>query len=101
MNTLKNFTLLLATLFSSACDKDGNEMQCSEPGIIIGADIRACVCCGGWFIEIAGDTLRANLTKEFVESFDLEDLPIPVTLDWIHVENPCLGDEIEVSCIRK
>lgn len=107
---MKNYILLLAVIFGvgaffSACCEghDDNEPDsCSEEGIITGIDFRECACCGGWFIEINNDTLRAlDLPLEFKESLNPNEFPLPVYLDWTRVETPCLGDEIEVTCIRR
>ena len=105
---MKRFFCLTTILFSlilvmqSCCDHDDIPDYCSDRGVITGIDYRECACCGGWFIEIGDEELRAvSLPPTFVESFDLDDLPLPVYLEWSRDETPCLGDEIEVSCIRK
>ena len=99
--------LLSATavpLLTACCDDDEDECvpcYCSEKGIVLGEDPRDCVCCGGWFIEIGGDTLRAmTLPQEFIQNNLPGEYPIPVYLEWTPDETPCLGDEIEVECIR-
>ncbi|MCB0587188.1 MAG: hypothetical protein KDD06_17945 [Phaeodactylibacter sp.] len=107
---MKNYILLLAAvigvgIFFSACCEDHHDDEpdtCAEEGIIIGIDFRECACCGGWFIEIGNDTLRApDLPQAFRESLDPNEFPLPVYLDWAPVETPCLGDEIEVACIQR
>ncbi|MCB9283581.1 MAG: hypothetical protein H6563_05850 [Lewinellaceae bacterium] len=89
-------------LFQACCDDcDNGPCYCSEKGIILGEDPRDCFCCGGWFIEIDGDTLRAmNLPQEFAATLNSSEYPLPVYLEWTTVDMPCLGDEIEVPCIR-
>ena len=90
-----------AFMFSACCDDDG-PTYCSEEVTIIGEDYRDCACCGGWFIEIDGDTLRAvDLPQEFKESFNSNEIPLQVYMEWSYDETPCLGDEIEVECIRR
>ena len=56
--------------FSACCkDDDDGPGYCSEEGLIVGIDFRECACCGGWFIEIYNDTLRAlDLPQEFKEN---------------------------------
>lgn len=89
-------------LFQACCDDEDNDIYCEEQGTIIGVDYRECACCGGWFIEIGDDTLRAwTLPQEFAQSLDPMSLPVPVLLEWSPKENPCLGDEIDVECIRR
>lgn len=102
MKTLIGLLVLWGLIFwSSGCCKDHDHPQddCMEEALILGADARECVCCGGWFIEIGQDTLRGYLPAEFVETFNLNDLPLPVVLEWERSESPCLGDEIEIYCI--
>lgn len=94
--------LLGAFLLLPACCDDDN-YACSDQGIILGEDFRKCRCCGGWFIEIDDDTLRAQrLPEEFVNFLNISELnfPLPVRLDWEPDATPCMGDEIEVSFIE-
>ena len=91
-------------MFPACCQDDDDEAPdfCSEEGIIINLDYRLCACCGGWFIEIGNDTLRATvLPEEFREGLPPDSFPIPVYLEWTPAENLCLGDEIVVTCIRR
>gem|GEM_PF-760313 len=95
-------TILILTVLQSCCKHDDDFGYCSTPAVITGIDYRECICCGGWFIDIGGEELRApTLPTDFMESFSPDDLPLPVFLEWERVEEPCLGDEIEVSCIRR
>ncbi len=89
-----------AFMFSACCDDEPS--YCAEEATIIGEDYRECACCGGWFIEIDDDTLRAvDLPQEFKESLDFNEIPLQVYMEWSHNETPCLEDEIEVGCIRR
>ena len=106
----KRFFILLLIygvnlLFFQACTHEPDDTgtpPCSAEGLIIGLDYRLCACCGGWFIEIAGDTLRAQeLPPTFTDSLDHEEFPLAVYLDWAADETPCLGDEIDVFCIER
>lgn len=83
-------------------DDDCEPGYCSEEGVIVDIDPRDCICCGGWFIKIGEETLRAwTLPEEFTQSLDPNEFPLPVYLEWSPKEEPCLGDEIEVECIRR
>jgi hypothetical protein len=89
-------------IFYPACCDDDDPGYCSEKGIILEVDYRECACCGGWFIEIGNDTLRAvDLPFEFQQSLSNDEYPLPVYLEWSPMEDPCLGDEIGVECIRR
>ena len=82
-------------LFFTACCEDhddDNSLHCSEEGTIIAIDFRECACCGGWFIEVGSDTLRAvDLPQDFKESLDANEFPLPVLMEWSPSETPCLG----------
>ena len=96
--------LLVSTIiFYSCCQNHDDEPEsCTEEAVIIGVDSRECFCCGGWFIEIGDDTLRATvLPQTFIFDLDPNEFPLPVFLEWEPEETPCLGDEIEVECIRR
>jgi hypothetical protein len=97
---LSNVALIL---FQASChDDDHKPGFCSEEGIIIGEDDRICGCCGGWFIEIGGETWRAlSLPESFIEELDPDELPLPVCLEWSASIGPCEGEEIVVSSIRR
>lgn len=94
--------LIVAALIYPGCCDDDDLGYCSEKAIILEVDYRECACCGGWFIEIGEDTLRAiDLPLEFRQSLQVDEYPLPVYLEWTPMEEPCLGDEIEVECIRR
>ena len=107
MKTLISFLsilLFLGIFLLSGCgiDDDNGACLCPDEGIITERDYRKCGCCGGWFIKIKGDTLRApTLPQSFSESLDDNEFPLPVKLNWKHEKDPCLGDEIEVDCIKR
>ena len=96
--------LFMATIFLQACSDDETADEfafCTQEATIIGKDFRLCACCGGWFIEIGDDTLRASvLPQSFREQLIPGEYPIPVYLEWNRPENLCLGDEIDVPCIK-
>ncbi len=94
--------LLLAFVFwLVACQKD--DLNVRSEGQVVGYDLRLCACCGGWYLEIDGETYRADLSAEDVARLNLETpaLPVLVRLDWKLKENPCLGDEIIVTRIER
>ena len=97
------WSCLMMLILTAACSlfKQDDARECADDGVIIGQDFRRCACCGGYFIEIEGDTLRSlTLPQSFTERLDLKTFPIPVELDWNEPEMRCLGDEIEVTCIQ-
>lgn len=94
----------VGTCFFGCCENDcpSVDCYCSEKGIILGIDNRDCYCCGGWYIQIGNDTLRAPvLPVEFQQGLGSDEFPLPVYLEWALSEEPCLGDEIVVECIRR
>jgi hypothetical protein len=90
-------------VFLVSCKKDiSTESGLMSEGTIIGGDTRMCMCCGGWFIKIDGDTLRfGNLPQESNIDLQIESLPLEVRLNWERSSFQCLGDEIVVLQIEK
>jgi hypothetical protein len=95
---MKKFLLLImiagfiACVKKDRCRSDNGNFE--SEGVITGADMRMCVCqCGGYFIEIDGQTLR--FMEEFLPPNDLDlshdNLPLKVRLDWDPntSNNPC------------
>jgi hypothetical protein len=91
------FLLFLLTL----CQK-GSDNYKSE-GVITGADLRDCVCCSGWFINIDTalyefDSLPENSKIDLMN----EVFPIYVKLDWQFSEKPpCSNNRIIITRIIK
>ena len=99
---LKNL-LIMFVLFAfvaiSSC-KDGDDFQ--STGLIIGPDVRDCICCGGFVIEIEDSTYNFDaLPGSSPIDLENETFPVKVKLDWTH-ERLC-GDiqYISISRIEK
>ena len=92
--------IFLVLVAAKGCDKASEDNL--DTGIITELDNRDCACCGGWFIDIDNETYRIH---NWPENTRLEmnevKLPLTVELKWEKVENGCMGDEINVSFIRK
>ena len=95
---------VVGALLFSACEEDEptkDSGYCNTEASLIGPDYRLCACCGGWFIQIEGETYRAlTLPEEFTNSLALYSLPLDIYVEWSPVETPCLGDEIIVDCLE-
>jgi hypothetical protein len=95
----KIFFLLILLITVSYCGKDVYQSQ----GTITGQDMRACICCGGWFIKI--DTTTYNFESLPANSkIDLESetFPLNVKLDWDLTERvPCPNKFITIIRIAK
>lgn len=98
---MKKVLFLCSFLILTACQKDALTFQ--SEGVITQRDVRKCYCCGGWFIEIEGNTWLADLTAEQTEALGLDEtaLPVPVQLDWEKPEKPCLANKIIVTRIQR
>jgi hypothetical protein len=78
------------------------EPEYMSQGIITGGDSQMCICCGGWFIEIADNVYRFyNLPDKNDINLNEETFPIKVRLSWKKDPNDCLGDEIIILQIEK
>jgi hypothetical protein len=86
----------------SACRKKDQVVETHAN--IIGYDMRLCACCGGWWFDIQGDTLRTmDLPGDFESQIDQNAFPIPVLISWDRVNlSPCLQEElVNIKTIRK
>lgn len=102
------FPSLLAFLFStlllaSSCQQiEPLDVNALDEGTITKQDFALCACCGGWFIEIGDETYRMPVRPADAElDLSSDNLPMDVLLRWELETDPCLGDEIIVSEIRK
>lgn len=96
--------LILMTLVVPACKKDDTYMN---NAVIIGEDLRLCVCCGGLVIKIenvqnpgAGFFLTGLLPQNF-NLGDNPKYPIPVKIDWKIDSIRCYGNYIVISRIAR
>ena len=92
------FSLLIIL---SSCSKD-DSLTFESIAKIKGADLSECACCGGWIIEIDGDTNSQRFEKlPKNSSIDLQNatFPIFVNLNWTKDESYC-GKGIIVDAIE-
>lgn len=78
------FFIMLSCL---ACGKEAKN-DCPnnlESGSIIGIDFTLCPCCGGYWIEVGNDTLRAFVLPDNIEIADTSfsnGIDIPICLSY-------------------
>jgi hypothetical protein len=91
--------LLVLAIIMTFC---GKEMYLSR-GTITGPDIRACVCCGGWFIKIDTTTYNfESLPSNSKIDLNSETFPLNVKLDWVKSDRvPCPNKFISILRIAK
>jgi hypothetical protein len=86
-----------------SCHKENYSSVYTSSGVITGPDIRACVCCGGWFIKI--DTLTYefnNLPEGSSINLETETFPLSVKLNWQPaVTGACTANRIVITKIKK
>jgi hypothetical protein len=98
---MKAVRILLLLFIMIACKKENDDYK--STGTITGNDLRMCVCCGGWIINIDDvqylidsipDNSEIDLTKE--------TFPLKVKLDWQLITNGCSSfNRITVLRIKK
>lgn len=86
----------------STADLDGCA-GAAVPAKIIGQDYRLCACCGGWFIELGEDTVRAFAFPDEYIMDSLATFPINVCLSYEDYSGACapFGDLIIVNSIEE
>jgi len=95
--TIFSFVVLAGMIAS--CE---NEDSFQSAGVITGPDIRECICCGGYFVEIEDTTYSFDVLPSS-SKIDLttDTFPINVNLDWSYDKN-CGGIQyIDISRIEK
>ncbi len=81
--------VILIYLNFTACEND--ELTFESEGVILGYDMGMCICCGGYFIELNGNTYRTwNFPNN--DTFAAEDFPIPILLNWHFAEEGACSD---------
>jgi hypothetical protein len=71
-------------------------------GIITGADLRMCACCGGYIINIQNAVYRfGSLPENSGIDLSINSFPIYVIVSYHQKPDQCMGDEIIIDKIRK
>jgi hypothetical protein len=91
--------IFIICLILNSCLK---ENDFGQRGTITGIDLRECLCCGGWFININDSTYRFYQLPD-QSNIDLQNanFPVRVILTWKKDPNACLSDEIIITRIEK
>jgi hypothetical protein len=91
---------IFMTLFTPGCKKDDTYMN---NAVILGEDMRLCVCCGGLEIKVENvqnPAIGFFLAGQLPPGFNLGDnpkYPIPVKIDWKIDSVRCYGNYITIS----
>ena len=89
--------MLAIIIFS--CKK---EESYQSSGTIAGPDMRECICCGGYFIEIGDSTYNFDmLPATSTINLETETFPINVNLDWTYDRECGNIQYIEITRIEK
>lgn len=93
--------MLASISFAAACKKSSVETQNAQ---VTGIDMRKCASpyCGGWFIEIGGETKRfLEVPADTDIDFNAElQFPIPVEVQWEKYDN-WWGDIDDLIKVKK
>jgi hypothetical protein len=75
--------LVVGILLGSVCCQNSVNDDYRSDGMIIGPDIRMCICCGGWQIVIDKETYNFDLLPS-ASDIDLQKVTFPVfvRVDW-------------------
>jgi hypothetical protein len=82
MNTKIGVGICIFFFSLTFCHKE-HYTDYTSSGIITGPDIRACACCGGWFIQIDSTTYEFDTLPDSSDiNLEKETFPVYVKLDW-------------------
>jgi hypothetical protein len=96
--------LVVFLLFASGiamCSKETERF--GSKGIILGPDLRDCVCCGGWYIRIDSSEYEFDsIPEESGIDLQKESFPLNVRLDWkLNDRTACPFKRIDVIRIAR
>lgn len=99
MKTITAFCVILPLIMNSCTEESSLAL-----GYVTGPDQRDCLCCGGYFIDIKGETYRFfnhELPSGSI-NFDSIDahFPVKVRVRWKLKDDGCMGDEIIISKVQ-
>ena len=95
---VKKWLFILSLTFGvfASCEK---EYDYQSVGVITGPEVRDCICCGGFLIEIDDSTYNFdNLPSSSDIDLIEESFPIEVNLDW---SNDRICGDIQYIEIKK
>ncbi len=91
----------IALLFYTSCSKQ--EAHCPKTGTVIGQDYSLCLCCGGWFVDYGGETLRFYSIPDentLLEWADKYGYPVHIEFDFIDSEGACSNFHKTMTCMK-
>lgn len=97
--TLIFFIAIVISLIITSCKKDSYLSN----AVIIGWDVKTCVCCGGLLIKI-NDQLKTYLIGNDPPGLNIKyngSFPIYVKIDWQIDSLHCFGNYILINRIKR
>ncbi|WP_143473369.1 hypothetical protein [Flavilitoribacter nigricans] len=105
MNRLLLYLGFAAAVMIIGCQKEKSATADEEwqEASLIGRDYTLCACCGGWFIKVDQDTVRAFQLPDTFEIDPEPNFPLAVDLRYEPLTGPCqdFGNLIKIQEIRK
>lgn len=105
---MKKLLLILGILLTAVvlqnCQKENKLCPDDwQEAAIIGQDFRRCFCCGGWFIDLGQDTVRAFTLPQSFEIDQDSNFPVTVCLTYEALLGPCenFGSLVTVDQIKR
>jgi hypothetical protein len=98
MKTIFKMMIVLSIIGFVSCHKENGDYN--SKGTIIGPDYRACMCCGGWIINIDNHQYLFNTLPNSTINLMNENFPLPVMLDWKFNNIGC-SNTITIERIKK
>jgi len=98
MKTICTIVFILALIGFSSCKKENSSYQ--SYGTIIGVDVGACACCGGWFITIDNKLYEFWSLPDSKVNLNNVKFPVQVELDWKSIPS-CRANLISIQRIKQ
>ncbi|MEO0898836.1 MAG: hypothetical protein AAFY71_20655 [Bacteroidota bacterium] len=90
--------LIVMLLLSTSCLRENQNMNCDEVGFMW-PDLALCACCGGYFLEVNGDTFRVDEAPQaLLDSLFSKGDRTEVNVGYESKDVFCGMDRVDILC---
>lgn len=93
--------LLIGSIYLQSCSK--HDAEDLEDAILLGFDLRECVCCGGMLVQIKNDTSGVDetyqwyMTKGDLGAGNIDSFPVKCKIKFDLIKERCVTTKAELD----